>query len=70
MKKDKKWIQKMDLKKGALTKTAKEHGGINKEGKISAKFLDKAASGKYGAKTEKRAELAKTFKKMSKGKSK
>lgn len=56
----------MDLKKGALTKTAKEKGGIAKDGKIKSSFLNKAADGKYGKKTEKRAELTKTFKKMKK----
>lgn len=63
-----KWIQKAIKNPGALRKTAKAKDGINKEGDIKESFLNKAAKGKYGAKTEKRAELAKTLKKMSKKK--
>ena len=60
------WIQHADLKKGALRRTAKAHGAIAKDGDIKKSFIDKAADGKYGKLTEKRAELAKTFAKMRK----
>ncbi len=59
-----KWIQKIHLKKGALTATAKEHGGIKPQGGIKDTFLHSAAAGKYGEKTRKRANLALSFKKM------
>lgn len=58
------WIQKMHLKKGALTQTAKKHDGIKKGGGIKNSFLQEAMSGKYGGKTRKRAALAISFKKM------
>lgn len=61
-----KWIQSMDLKKGALTETARQHGAITREGTISADFLHNAAAGKYGSVTEKRAELAITLKHLNK----
>lgn len=64
MAKDKKWIQKAIKKPGALRKTL----GVKKGQDIPAKKLNAAAEGKYGKKTEKRAELAKTLKKMSKKK--
>jgi hypothetical protein len=64
--KDDKWIQKAIKKPGALRETAAKHGGINKSGLIKREFLDKAAEGKYGPKTEKRAELAKTLSKLRK----
>lgn len=61
------WIEKATSKnKGALTKTAKKHGGETKKGTIKKSFLDEAAKGEFGKKTEKRAELAKTLKKMNK----
>jgi hypothetical protein len=61
----KNWIPK-DLKEGALTRTAEKKGGVKKGGGLKTEFLDKAADGAYGAKTAKRANLAKTFKKMKK----
>lgn len=67
-KKNKNWIQKAIKNPGALRKTAKEHGAINKEGNIKKGFLKKAADGAYGKKTEKRAELAQTLSKMRKRK--
>lgn len=59
-----KWIQKMHLKKGALTKTAEKHHGLKDGGGIKGTFLHDAAAGKYGEKTRKRAVLAISFKKM------
>jgi hypothetical protein len=59
-----KWIQKIHLKKGALTRTASKHGGIKPGGGIKSSFLQEAASGKYGSLAAKRARLAITFKKM------
>lgn len=62
-----KWIQKAKIKKGALTKKAKAAGALTKKGDIKDKWIDKVAAnkkGKYSPKTEKQAELAKTFKKM------
>mgnify|MGYP006921600829 CR=1 FL=1 len=64
----KKWIQKAIKKPGSLRATAKEHGAIAKDGDIKKSFIDKAAKGKFGKKTEKRAELAKTLSKMRKKK--
>lgn len=61
-----KFIQGAIKHPGALTKTAKAHGAVKKGGGIKSDFLEKAAEGKYGKKTEKRAELAKTLKKMKK----
>jgi hypothetical protein len=66
MAKDDKWIQKAVKKPGALTATAKAKGGVKKGGGLKSEFLEKAADGKYGAKTAKRAQLAKTFRKMKK----
>ena len=66
-KSDGKWIQKANIKKGALTKKAKAAGELNKKGDIKDSWVDKVAAnkkGKYSKKTEKQAELAKTFKKM------
>lgn len=63
----KNWIQDINMKKGALRATAKKHGAIAKDGDIKESFINKAAKGKYGKKTEKRADLAKTLKKMNKG---
>jgi hypothetical protein len=61
-----KWIQEAIQKKGSLKKTAKEHGGENKKGKIKKGFLKKAEEGKYGKKTAKRAHLAETLSKLHK----
>ena len=67
MAKEKKdWIKGAVKKPGALKATAKAHGAIAKDGDIKKSFVDKAAEGKYGKKTERRAELAKTFAKMRK----
>jgi len=62
--KNKKWIQSAIQKPGALRRVAKKHGAIDKDGDIEKSFIDKAAKGKYGKKTEKRAELAKTLSKL------
>lgn len=58
---DKNWIQGMDLKKGALRKTI----GVKKGEKIPTAKLKKAEKSKNPL-TRKRANLAATFKKMSK----
>jgi hypothetical protein len=58
--KDKNWIGKMDMKKGALHKEL----GIAKDKKIPAKTLAKAA--KKGGKVGKRAKLAETLKSFKK----
>lgn len=59
---NKKWIPK-DLKKGALTKTAQRHGAIKKSNGIKTSWLKQAAKGKGVSKTtQKRANLALTFK--------
>jgi len=59
----KKFIQAMDLKKGALRKTL----GIKKGKTIPSKKLAEAAKGiGVSKKTEKRAETAETLKKLSK----
>ena len=57
------WIQKADLKKGAFTKQAK------KADMSVQSFANKVAKnpGDYSPTTVKRAQLAKTFKKMAKG---
>lgn len=60
------WIAGAIKNPGALRRTAKKKGAIAKDGDIKSSFIDKAAQGKYGKKTEKRAELAKTLKKMRK----
>ena len=57
-----KWIQGAIKKPGALRKTL----GVKKGKDIPAKKLKAAAKGNYGPKTEKRAELALTLKKMKK----
>jgi hypothetical protein len=54
------WIAKMHMKKGALHKQL----GVASDKKIPEKKLDKAAS--KGGKLGKRANLAKTLKKMHK----
>lgn len=56
----KKWIQKMDLKKGALRRELDVKGDKD----IPAKKLKKAA--KAGGLLGKRARLAETFRKMRK----
>ena len=57
------WVKKAFSKnKGALTKTAKSKKGVKSTGGIKKKFLNEAASGKYGKLTQKRASLAKTAK--------
>lgn len=58
MKKDDKWMQKLDLKKGALRKEL----GVKKGEKIPAKKLEKATHSKNPT-LKKRAVLAETFKK-------
>ena len=56
------WIQKAIKNKGSLRKTLKV-----KEGKkIPLMKLKKAAKGAYGPKTEKRAQLALTLRKLRK----
>jgi len=60
----KKWIPK-DLKKGALRATAKRQGLIRGDEKLSSSDLSKLANSKNPT-TRKRANLAKTFKKMRK----
>lgn len=65
-----KWIQKINLKKGALTKTASKHGAIKKGNGIKKAWLKKAAKGEGVSKTTaKRARLALSFSKFKKGKS-
>lgn len=58
------WIQKAinPKNKGALRRTL----GAKKGEDIPASKLKAAAKGKYGPKTEKRAQLAETLKKMRK----
>lgn len=58
----KKWIQGAIKKPGALRAAL----GVKKGEDIPASKLKAAASGKFGPKTEKRAELAETLKKMKK----
>lgn len=63
---NKKWIQKMDIKEGAFTAQAKRAGmGVQA---YARKVL--ANPGRYSDTTVKRANLAKTFSKMSKKKGK
>jgi hypothetical protein len=57
-----KWIQKAIKKPGALRSAL----GVKKGKDIPASKLKAAAKGKYGPKTEKRAQLAQTLKKMRK----
>lgn len=56
-----KWIQKMHMKKGALHKEL----GVKEGEKIPAKKLEKAEHSK-NPKLKKRADLAKTLKKLHK----
>lgn len=60
----KNWIKGAIKNPGALRATAKKHGAISKDGDIKKGFIEKAAKGDYGKKTEKRAELAKTLSKL------
>lgn len=63
----KKWMQNLDLKKGALRKTL----GVKKGEKIPSDELEKAAEGEgVSKKTKKRAQLAETFRKSFHKKSK
>jgi hypothetical protein len=63
MKKDGKWMSKLNIKKGALRKEL----GVKKGEKIPAKKLEKATHSKNPI-TKKRAVLAETFRKANKGK--
>ena len=58
-KKDKKWIQKANIKKGALRKQL----GVKKGKKISMAQLNKASKSSNPT-TRRRANLAKTFRRM------
>lgn len=58
----KKWMQALDIKKGALRAKASKAGEISKSGKIKEEFLDKASKS-ANPKTRKQATLAKTFRK-------
>ncbi len=63
-KSDGNWIQKAIKKPGSLTKKAKKAGELTKKGDIKDSWIDKVAANKkdkYSKKTEKQAELAKTF---------
>ncbi len=62
MAKDKNWISGAISNPGSLTKTAAKKGGVKKGGGLKESFLDKAAKGKFGEKTKRRAILAKTLK--------
>lgn len=59
-----KWMQKLDLKKGALTSTAKRAGALKKDGDIKVSWLREKAKG--DGVTAKRARLALTFRKAKK----
>lgn len=59
------WMKNAVKRPGALTKKAKAAGGINKEGKIKASFIDKEANSSNPL-TKKQAVLAKTFAKFRK----
>ena len=59
-KSDKKWIQKANIKEGALSKKL----GVPKDKNIPMSKLNKAAKSS-DPKTRKQAVLAKTFKKMA-----
>ncbi len=70
MSKDDKWIQKANIKKGALRNIAKKMGLIDNNEKLSNKdlsILDKKAKKDKNKLLAKRVNLAKTFKKMRKG---
>ena len=58
----KKWMQSLDIKKGALRSKAAKAGGMNKKtDTIKPAFLDKAAKSKNPT-MRKEANLAKIFK--------
>ena len=63
-----KWIQKANDKmeakgtKGSFRALAKKEGGMNKEGKIKASFIDKKANSKNPA-IRKKANFAKNVRK-------
>ena len=61
MAKDKKWIQKADIKEGALSKKL----GVPEDKNIPMSKLEKAKKSS-NPKTRKQANLAITFKKMAK----
>ena len=70
MSKDDKWIQKANIKKGALRNIAKKMGLIDNNEKLSNKdlsILDKNAKKDKNKLLAKRVNLARTFKKMRKG---
>lgn len=69
MAKGNKWIQAMNLDKGALTAKAKRAGGVKKGGGIKESFLAKAEKSPNPT-TRKQAVLAETFRKMAKKKGK
>lgn len=60
------WIAGAIKHPGALTETAKKHGGVKSGGGLKSSFVKAASSGKYGKKTQQRANLAKTLKHMKK----
>lgn len=67
----KNWIKGAIKKKGSLTAAAKKSGELTKKGDIKDSWIDKVAANKdnrYSTKMERRAELAKTLKKMRKKK--
>jgi len=67
----KNWIKGAIKKKGSLTAAAKKAGELTKKGDIKDSWIDKVAANKdnrYSTKMERRAELAKTLKKMRKKK--
>jgi hypothetical protein len=70
MSKDDKWIQKANIKKGALRNIAEQMGLIEGKEKLSNKDLQILANKAKKTKNKllaKRVNLAKTFKKMRKG---
>lgn len=70
-KKGNNWIKNANIKKGALTEKAKKAGETKKSGGIKEAWVNKVAENKgnkYSKKTEKQAQLAKTFKKIRKKK--
>jgi hypothetical protein len=70
MSKDDKWIQKANIKKGALRNIAKKMGLIDNNEKLSNKdlsILDKKAKKDKNKLLAKRVNLARIFKKMRKG---
>lgn len=64
-----KWVQKLDIKKGALRAQAKREGALTNG--ISKKWMKKKlADPKTKSTTKKRIRLAQTFSKMRKAKKK